>query len=229
MKSEDIPAKTIAIDGPAASGKSSVGRMIARHMGYSFLDTGIMYRAVTFEVINQGVHIKQEAEIGEIAENTNINVRRASNSDGCDLDIYINAKNVTDQLRTPAVNDLVSQVSRYRAVRDAMTRKQRIIGGKGGIVMAGRDIGTVVLPNADLKFFLKASIGERARRRYGEEKNKGSNISYKEVYINVAMRDKIDSTRAIAPLKPAADAHIIHTDGKNVDTVIAEILRIVEE
>ncbi len=218
---------TIAIDGPAASGKSSVGSKLAAHFGYLFLDTGIMYRAVTLAALHKGIDLDDEAEVGQLAETIRINIQKPTINDGRQKDILVNGLDVTNQLRTKAVNDFVSQVSRYARVRQAMTEQQREIARKRDIVMAGRDIGTVVLPNADLKIYLKASSDERAHRRYSEEIEKGKSVVFEDILKNVKMRDEIDSTRKIAPLKPADDAHIIITDGKDIDQVTDEILDLV--
>ena len=220
--------KTIAIDGPAASGKSSVGQQIANNLGYMFLDTGIMYRAVAWAVVVHGIDVNDENNVGAVARSINITVQKAANNTGRMYDICVDGQDVTDLLRSPEVNRNVSQVSRYAAVRDAMTAQQKVIGKQGSIVMAGRDIGTVVLPDADLKFYLEASPAERARRRYTEEQAQGSGIDFEDILQNIKMRDEIDSTRAIAPLKPAEDAHIINTDDKSIQIVINEIMQIIE-
>jgi len=227
MKNGNRYPSTIAIDGPAASGKSSVGKMIADELDYMFLDTGVMYRAVTFAVIQNEIDVNNEQLVGELAEAISIDVKKIPNSPECNYDIFIDSQKVTEQLRSAAVNQMVSQVSRYERVRTAMTEQQKVIGGTGSIVMAGRDIGTVVLPDADIKIYLEASPQERARRRFDEEKEKGIAASYLEILQNVKMRDEIDSTRKIAPLKPATDAHIINTDGKDIGQVAAEIMHII--
>jgi len=228
MKHRNRYPQTIAIDGPAASGKSSVGKHIANNLGYMFLDTGVMYRAVTFAVIEKGIAVEDEHAVGSLAEAIQVEVKKVSGTEDRKYAIFVDSINVTDQLRTTQVNRFVSQVSRYEKVRTAMTEQQKRIGRNGAIVMAGRDIGTVVLPKADLKVYLEATPQERARRRFAEEQEKGDNVSYEAILENVQMRDEIDSTREIAPLKPADDAHIINTDGKDVAQVTAEIMKIIE-
>ena len=228
MKHRNRYPQTIAIDGPAASGKSSVGKHIANNLGYMFLDTGVMYRAVTYAVIEKGIAVEDEHAVGALAEAIQVEVKKVSGTEDRKYAIFVDSINVTDQLRTTQVNRFVSQVSRYEKVRTAMTEQQKRIGRNGAIVMAGRDIGTVVLPQADLKVYLEATPQERARRRFAEEQEKGNNISYEAILENVQMRDEIDSTREIAPLKPADDAHIINTDGKDVAQVTAEIMKIIE-
>ncbi len=227
MIHENKYPKTIAIDGPAASGKSSVGKMIADQLNYTFLDTGVMYRAVTFAVIEKGIDITNEKLVGELAETISIEVRRSKEDGESGYDIFIDSQDVSENLKSNAVNQLVSQVSRYERVRTAMTEQQKKIGRAGAIVMAGRDIGTVVLPDADIKIYLEASPQERARRRFKEENEKGIAASYEDILCNVRMRDEIDSNRDIAPLKPAVDAHIINTDGKDIAKVTAEIMHLI--
>jgi len=226
MQVEKIPKK-IAIDGPAASGKSSVGKRVAEKLDYIFLDTGIMYRAVTYAVLHAGIDVNDEDAVGHLAESIKIEIEKSPTQSGRNYTIFIDKKDVTQYLRTHEVNTYVSIVSRYRRVRNAMTEQQRMIGGEGAIVMAGRDIGTVVLPDADLKIYLEATPQERARRRHQEERVKGIIVPYEDILKNVKMRDEIDSTREIAPLKPARDAYIINTDGKDILQVTQEILEII--
>jgi CMP/dCMP kinase len=220
---------TIAIDGPAASGKSSVGKKIADALNYTFLDTGVMYRAVTYAVIQNGIDVNNEKLVGDLAESISIEVKRSPAQNESGYEIYVNSQRVSEQLKSTIVNQLVSQVSRYERVRTAMTAQQKLIGKAGSIVMAGRDIGTVVLPDADIKIYLEASPQERARRRFEEENENGVNASYDEILRNVQMRDEIDSSRKIAPLKPASDAHIINTDGKDITKVAAEIMDLISK
>lgn len=218
----------ITIDGPAASGKSSVGKILADKLDYMFLDTGEMYRAVTWAVLNKGVPVENEEKVSKLAESINMEILPGGEGESLKNVIIVDKKNITGQIRSKAVNDNVSQVSKYKTVRQVLTKIQQKIGSKGRIVMAGRDIGTVVLPDADLKIFLKASAEERAKRRYAEEQKQGNNISFLDVLNNVMMRDDIDSNRKIAPLIPATDAHIIDTNNKNVLDVVDEILRIIK-
>lgn len=219
--------KTIAIDGPAASGKSTIGQELAQRLGYLFLDTGIMYRAVTWAALEKRVAISDEKAVSEIARQINIEIKPASLQDTRQCDVFVDGIDVTWLIRNAAVNDNVSQVSAYEGVRAAMTAQQKIIGAKGNIVMVGRDIGTVVLPNADLKIFLEASAEERAKRRYAEVIGRKGMETFQEILDSMKKRDEIDSKRSLAPLKPAPDAHIIITDGKNKDEVIREILKLI--
>ena len=221
--------KVITIDGPAASGKSSVGLQLAKLLGYFFLDTGIMYRAVAWVALNHNIDIQDEEKIGHLAQIIEIEIKPPSNNDGRINDVYVDKVDVTWKIRETEVNQVVSQISKYQQVRNALTENQREFGKMGKIVMAGRDIGTVVMPEADLKIFLEASPKERALRRYNEELKRGKKTNLEEIIHNVDMRDKIDSNREIAPLTPAKDAVIIFTDGKDVMTVVNDILSIMND
>ena len=210
----------IAIDGPAASGKSTVGKKLADDLGYLFFDTGVMYRAVTWVALQRGVSIPEEAAVTALAEETEIDIRPPSQDDGRNCDILAEGQDITWDIRLPEVEAHVSQVSAYPGVRKALSAQQRRIGRRGQVVMVGRDIGTVVLPEADLKIYLDASAEERARRRYQELIDRGEQADYDEILFAMRRRDQIDSTRAIAPLRPAQDAIILDTDRLNVDQVL---------
>jgi len=218
----------ITIDGPVASGKSSVGMILAKKLGYLFLDTGVMYRAVTWAAINQKMMIDNEEAICSLAQQIEIEIKPPTKFDGRINDVFVDKVDVTWKLREPEVNENVSQVSRYQLVREVLTEQQREFGRRGKIVMAGRDIGTIVMPDAEMKIFLEASVEERALRRYNEEVKRGKQIDLEDVIKNVEMRDKIDSNREIAPLLPAKDAVIIITDGREISKVVDEILSIIE-
>jgi len=218
----------ITIDGPVASGKSSVGLKLGKKIGYLFLDTGIMYRAVTWAAINQKIKIDNEEAISTLAQEIDIEIKQPTKLDGRINDVFVNKVDVTWKIREPEVNENVSQVSRYQLVRKALTEQQREFGRRGKVVMAGRDIGTIVMPNAELKIFLEASVEERSLRRYNEEVKRGKQIDLEDIIKNVEMRDKIDSNRKIAPLIPAKDAVIIATDGREISKVVDEILFILE-
>ncbi len=218
---------TIAIDGPAASGKSSIGLLLAKKLGYMFLDTGMMYRAVTLAVLERGIDIQDESEISKLLQEIKIDIHPSFDKNYSNI-VFVNGKDVSQSLHQSVVNDNVSQISTYRDVRKALTHRQREIAKSGRIVMVGRDIGTVVLPKADLKIYLKASVEERAKRRYKEEMERGKNVKYDEILSSMSRRDEIDSLRKLAPLKPAKDAIIISTDGKSVNGVLQEILNILK-
>ena len=212
--------KTIAIDGPAASGKSTLGYLLAKELGYLYLDTGVMYRAVTLAAIKAGLDIKDEAAVGGLASAIKIDICPPSVEDGRDVDVLLNGEDVTWEIRKDSVNAQVSPVSAYRAVRDAMMEQQRRIAQENKVVMVGRDIGTIVIPDADLKIYLDASVEVRARRRYRELVERGKTPDFNAVLQSLQNRDNIDSNRKIAPLKPAADAVIIDSDCLDIQEVL---------
>jgi len=225
-----VPRKySIAIDGPAASGKTTLGKRLAKELGYLFFDTGVMYRAITFIALQQGVELHDEKKVVELAYQTNIDVQPPSLEDGRVSDILANGKDITWEIRSPEVNANVSLVSSYAGVRDALTKQQRRIAQKGSIVMVGRDIGTVVLPDADIKFYLDASAEVRANRRYKEIIKRGDKANFESILRGVKKRDQIDSNRDIAPLRPAEDAIIIESDDMNADEVLKFALETVKE
>jgi cytidylate kinase len=216
---------TIAIDGPAASGKSTIGELLAQRLEYLYLDTGAMYRAVTWVALEQGIDIADEEAITALAESIEINITRPAVDDGRQYTVYANGQDITWEIRRPEADANVSPVSAYPGVRQALTDQQRRIGRQGRIIMMGRDIGTVVLPDADLKIYLEATVEERARRRHREILERGEEADYEEILAAMRRRDKIDSEREAAPLRPADDAVIIDT----TELGIAEVLAKVEE
>ena len=214
----------IAIDGPAASGKSTIAERLAEKLGYLYFDTGVMYRAVTLAALKRLTGVEDEHEVTRLANQICIDVKPPSVADGRKYDVYLDGEDVTWAIRDSQVDKNVSQVSAYSGVRLEMTCQQRRIGERGRVVMVGRDIGTVVLPNADLKIYLDASVEERAKRRYKEVVARGrGEESYEEILSSMRRRDKIDSTREIAPLIPAEDANIIVSDGLSIDGVLLKI------
>jgi len=223
MTNETTPS-VIAIDGPAASGKSTLGLKVARELGYLFFDTGVMYRAVTWIALDHDIDVNNEAKITALAEETSIDVAPASKSDGRACDVLVAGKDITWETRLPMVDANVSVVSAYRGVRAALSKQQRRIGQRGKIVMVGRDIGTVVLPEADLKIYLDASAEERARRRFNEMIVRGASVKYEDVLAKVIERDRIDSTRDVAPLRAAEDAVAIDSDKMDVDEVFEKVM-----
>jgi len=202
----------ITIDGPAGSGKSTLGKNLAEWLDYLYFDTGVMYRAVTWAALHAGISIENEAEVTKLAEKIDIDVRPPSQNDGRAYDVLTDGQDITWEIRRPEVDNGVSQVSAYPGVRRALTAQQRRIGLRGRVVMVGRDIGTVVLPEADLKIYLDASVDERARRRYKELCDRGVQISLAAIRENLLARDRIDSTRQVAPLRPAPDAISLNSD-----------------
>ncbi|PKN85661.1 MAG: cytidylate kinase [Chloroflexi bacterium HGW-Chloroflexi-8] len=219
----------IALDGPSASGKSTLGERLANSLNFIYLDTGVMYRAVTLAVLNMGVDVSDEDAVSRIAEKLDLDVRPPSIADGRSNDIILNDDDVTWTIRTAEVEKNVSQVSAYSRVRQAMTRIQRRIGKRGNVVMVGRDIGTVVLPDAEIKLYLDASAEERARRRFLELRKRGKDVEYKDILQDMIKRDQFDSSRPIAPLKPAEDAIIINSDDMNADEVFQRIMGLLNE
>jgi cytidylate kinase len=219
----------IAIDGAAASGKSTIGSRVARRLGYTYFDTGVMYRAVTWAALHRGISVDDEAAVTALAEALVIQVTPPTQDDGRQYTVFADGQDVTWAIRQPAVDAVVSPVSAYPGVRRALTKQQRHIAAGGCMVMVGRDIGTVVLPHADLKLFIRASIEERARRRYLERRARGEDVAYQTELASMRRRDEIDSQRAHAPLRPADDAVIIDTDGLSIDQVLARIESLVED
>ena len=218
---------TIAIDGTVASGKSTIGGLLAERLGYTYLDTGAMYRAVTWVALEQGINIADEEAITALAQSMVIHITRPTVDDGRQYTVYANGEDVTWQIRRPEVDAHVSPVSTYPGVRRALTEQQRRMGRRGRIVMVGRDIGTVVLPEADLKIYLDASVEERARRRHREILDRGEEADYTEVLASMQRRDRIDSQRQAAPLRPADDAIVIDTTDLGIAEVLAKVRELV--
>ncbi len=221
--------KIIAIDGPAASGKSTLGKRLADALGYLYFDTGVMYRAVTWLALQRGIPVDDEAAVTALAETTPIEVRPPSQPDGRAYDIWVGDDDITWEIRRPEVDANVSVVSAFKGVRQAMTAQQRRIGLRGGVVMVGRDIGTVVLPEAGLKIYLDASPAERARRRYRELIDRGEPAVYADILSAMLARDEFDSNRLIAPLRPAEDAVIIDSDNLDLDQVFNLVMKLVDQ
>lgn len=214
----------IALDGPAASGKSTLGLKLANSLGYLFFDTGVMYRAVTWAVLAYDVDLRNEEAVTNIARDAHIDIRPPSKDDGRSSDVLVGDKDVTWEVREGNVEESVSVVAAYPGVRKALSDHQRRIGMRGKVVMVGRDIGTVVLPEADLKIYLDASAEERAKRRYEEIVARGEKADYNEILSKMIERDRIDSTRAVAPLRAADDAVIVNSDKMSVDEVFEHVL-----
>ena len=227
MTPHKIPS-IIAIDGPAASGKSTLGLSIANELGYLFFDTGVMYRAVTWLALKLDMDLGDEPKVTALAEQTQIEVAPASRSDGRACDVLIAGEDITWETRLPEVDANVSVVSAYRGVRAALSQQQRRIGQRGRVVMVGRDIGTVVLPEADLKIYLDATAEERAKRRHNEIIARGGTVDYKEILAKVIERDRIDSTRDVAPLKAAADAFVLDSEKLNAEEVFQHVMTLIK-
>jgi cytidylate kinase len=215
----------IAIDGPAGAGKSTVAREVARRLGLLYVDTGAMYRGVAWLALHCGLSADDETAIVDLLQQHPL--RFVRNADG-GLDVYYREQRITAELRNPEVSALVSQLSVYPNVRKMLTQWQQEFAREHSVVMDGRDVGTVVLPNADVKVFLTASLEERTQRRAQELRSKGYEVSEEELKRAIAERDARDSTRSVAPLKPAPDAHCIDSTGKSVEQVVDEIIALVE-
>jgi CMP/dCMP kinase len=210
----------IAIDGPAASGKSTTARLVAERLGYLHVDTGAMYRAVALKVLHQGLGVEQKEDIEALMPATRVALTLKDGS----LRVYLDGDDVTDAIRTPDVSKAVSPVSSYPGVRRAMVREQRLLGAEGGIVMDGRDIGTVVFPGADLKFFMVAGIEARARRRQQELAATGTVLPLDTVLEDIRERDARDAGRAEAPLRRADDAIDIDTSALTIEEQVRFVL-----
>jgi len=218
----------IAIDGPAAAGKSTIGELLAEELNYLYFDTGVMYRAVTWAVLQRSIRIEDEEAVSRLAEEVRIDVLQPTVRDGRQYTVCVDGQDVTWGLRRPEVEYGVSPVSAYPAVRAALTAQQRRIGRQGRVVMVGRDIGTVVLPEAPLKIYLDATVEARARRRYLENRERGQNVRYADILRAMRRRDQIDSQRDAAPLRPATDAVIIDTTDLQIEQVMVQVRELVE-
>lgn len=212
----------IAIDGPAASGKSTVAKGVAKALGFTYLDTGAMYRALTWEVLRSKIDLSNSKSLVELAKNMKIYFKREDSNER----VFIDMRDVTEEIRKPEVTNLVSIVSKVPLVRKAMVDKQRDFEEGTGLVAEGRDIGTVVFPKAQIKVYLNASLQERARRRQLEWKRKGHFVSLKEIEADIERRDRIDSTREESPLAKAKNAIEISTTNKTVQQVIEEVIEL---
>jgi cytidylate kinase len=223
---KNFPPSIIALDGPAASGKSTLGQSLANALGYLFFDTGITYRAITYAALARDMDLRNEDAVTQLAQGAQIDIRPSSKTDGRTCDVIVGDKDVTWDIRSGDVDANVSVVSAYAGVRQALSTQQRRIGLRGKVVMVGRDIGTVVLPEADVKIYLDASAEERAKRRYDELIARGEQANYDEILKKVIERDRIDSSRAVAPLRPADDSVIINSDEMNAEQVLARALEL---
>lgn len=217
--------RTITIDGPAAAGKSALASRLADLLGYFYFDTGLMYRAVTNAALERGIAINHEAAVTELATAMEINVMPTSDHTLCK--VSVDGRDVSAELYRPDVDRNVSAVSAYAGVRDAMTRQQRRIAERGKIIMAGRDIGTVVLPDAECKIFLTASLDARARRRMEDRLRRGQKVTPEEMREEILRRDGFDSSRTFAPLRAADDA--VHLDNSNltIEETVAKAIAII--
>jgi cytidylate kinase len=211
----------IAIDGPAASGKSTTARLLSKKLGYLYIDTGAMYRAATLAVLRAGVDVYDEQAVERCVRENKITLRIV---DG-EQRTYLNNEDVSNLIRTPEINRVISIISSYPGVRKTLIEQQRILAAQGGVVMDGRDIGTVVLPDAELKVFLIAGLEERARRRQKDLARQGIEMSLEAIKEEIALRDKLDSERALGPLRRAEDARVLDTTHLTIEQQVDIIYR----
>lgn len=214
----------VAIDGPAGAGKSTIAKLAAEKLGYAYIDTGAMYRSVAWKFLQAGKAF-DEGFISALAQEMLIEFRPEAQVNR----VFVDGVEVTSAIRSPEVTGIVSKVAAIGAVREAMVDQQRRMGEIGGVLMDGRDIGTVVFPNAQLKVFLTASVEERATRRYKEMVAKGEKVDFEQLKAEIAFRDKQDSERAISPLKQAEDAIYLDSSDMNIQQVVDKIITLVEE
>ena len=219
----------VAIDGPSGAGKSTVAKAVARTLGFSCLDTGAMYRAIAWLALNEGVSLDDNEALGELAKTAEISFVHEA-GDPLPRRVIIAGNDVTEAIRTSEIDRAVSSVSAAPAVREALVAQQQRIGRLGNYVVEGRDIGTVVLPEASVKVFLTASPEERAHRRVRQNVDRGvGSIDYDEVLADIIRRDEYDSNRATSPLKPASDAHLLDSTGLYIEQIISEICELANQ
>lgn len=211
----------IAIDGPAGAGKSTVAKAVAKRLGIFYVDTGAMYRAIAYKAIKNGIPLDQEIKINELAVRTDIVFEHSD-----ERRVWCDHEDITLSIRTPEVSRAVSVIAAYPGVRERLVALQRQEAARGGVVMDGRDIGTHVLPEADLKIFLTASGGERARRRWLEMQAAGKEPSLEEIQQDMEQRDRLDSERATSPLRAATDAVILDSTGLDVEEIVNQIIKL---
>lgn len=211
----------VAIDGPAGAGKSTVAKRLAKELGYTYMDTGAMYRAFAWRVMEEGIDLRDEKELKSILKETRIELTEHNGH----LRVFLNGLDVTDRIRTAELSQLASKVSAIKIVRERMVELQRAMGSQGGVVAEGRDIGTVVFPDAEVKIYLDASAQERARRRFEELKNQGKQVTLEETLGEIEERDWRDKERDVAPLCKAEDAIVIDSTHFGVDGVLEKIMQ----
>lgn len=219
--------RTIAIDGPAGAGKSTIGALVAERLGYLFLDTGAMYRAIALAALRKGVDPDDAERLAQLAREARITIGPPTIRDGRAYTVLLDGADVTWEIRSSDIDRIVSQVARVPAVRDTMVEQQRELARRGRVVMVGRDIGTNVLTDADCKIFLTASAAERAKRREEELRSRGQVRPRQELLQEILRRDRMDSERKVAPLRTADDAVVVQTDGLSVGQALDQVLAIV--
>ncbi|MGQ9508063.1 MAG: (d)CMP kinase [Thermodesulfobacteriota bacterium] len=215
----------ISIDGPSGAGKSTVAQALAKRLGYRYIDTGAMYRAVAWKVKRESVALEDEASLVQIASSLNLSFVTEENR----IRLFENHEEITEAIRSPEMSRLASEISKRKGVREVLVEKQRTMGKDGGVVIEGRDIGTIVFPKADIKFYLNASPEERGRRRFKELMERGIEIDFKETLREVVDRDRNDMNREISPLRKAEDAIEIDSTHRSVEEVVDEMVRLIFE
>ncbi|MBM7705503.1 cytidylate kinase [Chryseomicrobium aureum] len=209
----------IAIDGPAGAGKSTIAKLAAEKLNYTYVDTGAMYRAITYKSIKNGLDLSSEQEIVKLLEETSIELQPSENGQ----QLYLDGENVSEAIRTQDVTANVSQVAAHALVREDLVKRQMVLANTGGVIMDGRDIGTHVIPDAELKIFMSASADERARRRFVDNEKRGIHIEFEELKADIIRRDKFDSEREASPLVQAEDALYLDTTELSIEQVVDEI------
>lgn len=217
----------IAIDGPAGSGKSTLAHLLAKRLGYTYFDTGVMYRTVSLAALDRGVSIDDEIGLTELAESVRIDVESPAIDDGRFYTVLLDGVDVTWRVRTPAVDAIVSPVSAVHGVRRALLEQQRRIGRRGRVLLVGRDIGTVVFPDADLKLFVEASLEVRARRRHEELVGRGDHVTYEHVLDEMRRRDERDRNKPISPMLLAPDALVLDTTDLDIEQMVDRVEAII--
>lgn len=220
-----MKTRIIAIDGPAGSGKSTTARLVARRLGFLYLDTGAMYRAITLKVLEKGVNPRKEKEVSEIAQSSSIEIEQGD----CSCRIILDGQDVTDKIRDPVIEENVSFVSEYRRVRETLVDLQKKIGESQNVVAEGRDTTTVVFPDAFLKIYMDCDLEERARRKLLELEEKGISNSLKQQEKRIASRDEIDSKRRLSPLAKDKDAFVIDTTHLSIEEQVDKVVQIYKE
>ena len=215
---------TVAIDGPSGAGKSTVAKALAKRLGYIYVDTGAMYRSVALRVKEKSISPEDESAVSQLASSLHLTLT----PEGEQIRIFCDGRDVTEAIRTPEISRLASHISKQKAVREALVRMQREMGKEGGVILEGRDIGTVVFPDAQVKFYLDAEGDERARRRFDEMVEKGVRVDFKETQEELMQRDHNDIHRVHSPLKKAKDAIYIDSTHRSVEGIVEEMARIVK-
>ncbi|QGT99847.1 Cytidylate kinase [Candidatus Syntrophocurvum alkaliphilum] len=215
----------IAIDGPAGAGKSTIAKLVAKKLGFIYIDTGAMYRALTYIIIENKIDYQDNQQLYQLANSINIHFENHSNTQR----IICNGKDVTEKIRTPQVNSLVSKIAAINEIREIMVQKQQEMASQKDVVMDGRDIGECVLPDAEFKFYITASLEERARRRLIELKNQGYEVDFEHLKKDLLERDNLDKNRGVGALKILKDSIVINTSELTIDELLDKIISIVQE